>query len=190
MFRKTPLTRINSLATACRPAILFAGLALAQSTASAEDYLFVSGGTGPDGELVRLGWQHGWDAKWFADGDWYLGGLWELEAGYWRGSQGEDLWDFGLTPVFRLQRHRPFGNGLSPYLEAGIGAHLLSQTRYSDKELSTRFQFGDHLGVGVKFGKDGRFSLTYRYQHHSNGGIKRPNPGVEFHILQLGYRIQ
>ena len=39
-----------------------------------------------------------------------------------------------------------------PYVEAGIGLHLLSHSSIGDKRLSTAFQFGDHLGVGYRFG--------------------------------------
>lgn len=172
------------------------GMLVWQAETRADDRLFASGGYGTDGGLARIGWQRDWGAKWFADGDWYLGGLWEVDAGYWWGKDGggdpdgEDLAEIGFTPVFRLQRHGPFENGIRPYVELGIGAHVLSQTRYSDKRLSTMFQFGDHLGAGFAFGEGGRFTLTYRFQHLSNGGIKRPNPGIEFHILQLAYRYR
>jgi lipid A 3-O-deacylase len=169
---------------------VLAGFLAWQSAAQAGDHLFVSGGYGPDGGMARIGWQRDWEAKWLADGDWYLGGAWELDGGRWWGKDGEDLWEVGLTPVFRFQRHRPLDLGIRPWVELGIGVHVLSQTRYSDKRLSTMLQFGDHLGAGFSFGDRQQYSLVYRFQHHSNGGIKRPNPGIEFHILQLGYRYK
>ena len=85
--------------------------------------------------------------------------------------------------------NRPSSSGLLPFLEVGLGAHFLSNIRFDDLSLSTSLQFGSHIGAGIYFGKDRRFSLVYRFQHLSNASVKQPNPGVEFHLLQLGFRI-
>jgi len=37
------------------------------------------------------------------------------------------------------------------------------------------------------FGRHGQYELGYRYQHISNAGIKRPNDGLNLHMLRLGY---
>jgi hypothetical protein len=65
----------------------------------------------------------------------------------------------------------------------------LSHTQIGDKRLSTAFQFGDHLGFGYRFGARSAFDLGYRYQHLSNGSIKRPNPGINFHQVRLQYHF-
>jgi len=75
------------------------------------------------------------------------------------------------------------------FLEAGLGAHLLSNVRFSDLYLSTSLQFGSHIGAGIYFGRDRKFSLVYRFQHLSNASVKQPNPGIEFHLLQFGFRV-
>ena len=92
-----------------------------------------------------------------------------------------------MTPVFRLQRH-PFGaTRIQPYLEAGVGFHLLSEREIENIILSTSFQFGIDVGWGLLWGHDRRVELGYRFQHLSNAGIRLPNPGINFHLLYLGY---
>ena len=100
-----------------------------------------------------------------------------------------DLWEIGVTPVLRVASNRSSTSRILPFLEAGLGAHLLSNVRFSDLNLSTSLQFGSHIGAGIYFGKDRRFSLIYRFQHLSNASVKQPNPGVEFHLLQFGFRL-
>ena len=45
------------------------------------------------------------------------------------------------------------------------------------------------LGVGVQWGAQGRSTLGLRYQHVSNLGIKRPNPGLDFGQLYYTHRF-
>jgi hypothetical protein len=113
-----------------------------------------------------------------------------VDVGYWSPELGDtDLWEIGATPVFQVASNRPSSNRLLPFIEAGLGAHLLSNVRFSNLYLSTSLQFGSHIGAGIYFGKDRRFSLVYRFQHLSNASVKQPNPGIEFHLLQFGFRV-
>lgn len=143
---------------------------------------------GVDRAGLALRWD--WERQWFTEGEWHLGGYWELSASYWDGDAGKtgngSLLEVGLTPVFRLQRGAPPG-GTSPYAEIGVGPHLMSETRIDDKEMSTSFQFGSHLGFGARFGAQGHYELGYRFQHLSNAGIDHPNPGINFHLLRVVY---
>ncbi len=121
---------------------------------------------------------------------WYIRRLWEFDIGYWEWDDPKphregDLAEVALRPTFRLQRG-PERAG-RPYLEGAIGIHFLSETVVSDRELSTNFHFGSHLGVGFYFGPKNRYDLTLRLQHLSNAGIENPNPGINFYILRLGY---
>lgn len=141
-------------------------------------------------DMVRAALQWDWGAHWLAYGNWHLGGYWDLAFGRWlndepaRSSSG--IWDLGVTPTLRWQQTAR--NAFSPYLEAGIGAHLISETSVTpDRRLSTAFQFGDHLGFGVRFGPGHAYDLGYRIQHISNGSIKSPNDGIDFHQLRFAY---
>ena len=57
------------------------------------------------------------------------------------------------------------------------------------ENFGSSFQFGDHIGAGVRFGDKGRYDVGYRYQHLSNAGIKEPNQGINFHQLRLQYHF-
>jgi hypothetical protein len=85
--------------------------------------------------------------------------------------------------VLRLYPER-WGPGW--FLEGGIGANLLLPVyQTADKRFSTTFNFGDHLGIGRRFGREFAHEWALRIQHFSNAGIKHPNPGENF--LQLRY---
>ena len=161
-----------------------------QPSGFAADRVFLEAGAGHEGDLIRFGAQWEFEKQWFVGGKWNLGALLEVDVGFWHPELGDDgLYEIGVTPVFRLVPNRPSSGRLMPFFEAAVGAHLLSNVRFSDLNLSTSFQFGSHIGAGVFFGPDRRFSLVYRFQHLSNASVKQPNPGIEFHLLQLGYRF-
>jgi len=172
---------------------LLAGLA--SNSAVAVDGFSIQGGIG-DGssegsgtEMIRAAAQWDWNRRWLQGKEWHVGGFWDVGAGYWQRDampgQNSDLYEFGVTPVFRLQKNQLEG----PYVEAGVGAHLLSQTSLGDKRFSTSFQFGSHLGIGYRFGARQAFDLCYSYQHLSNADIKKPNDGIDFHQIRLQYHF-
>ncbi len=151
-----------------------------------------SNSSNADVKLYRIGLQWDWQKKWLDTGNWHVGGYWDLNLGYWDNSStaktNNGLADIGLTPVFRFQQNNP--GRFAPYVEAGVGMHFLSETSVSEeRKFSTSFQFGDHVGVGLRFGDKGRYDVGYRYQHLSNAGIKDPNQGINFHQLRLQYRF-
>lgn len=107
----------------------------------------------------------------------------EVGAAYWHsnGSRSPDsAWQLSAIPFLRWTWADRY------YVEAGIGATVFSRTRFAGKDISTAFQFGDHIGVGMHLTENSRLSL--RYSHFSNAGIKRPNPGLN--IIQLNYSYQ
>lgn len=143
-------------------------------------------------ELARGGARWEWKKSWRISDHWSLGGYWEAAVGYWRTLDrliDHEVTDFGLTPVFRLQRiSRQFG--VIPYVEFAIGAHLLSDKDISDRiRFSTSFQFADQVAVGLRFGARGQYDLSYCMQHLSNAGIDHPNPGINFNLLRFQYHF-
>lgn len=131
--------------------------------------------------LLRAGLQwHGRD-KWLEHSSWHIARYLDLAFGGWNNG-GKTVYDLGLTPVFRFERSTG-----SPYFEAAIGFHAVSDLQFErGRETSTRLQFGDHIGVG--FVRD-RYDWGLRVQHLSNGGIRNPNPGINFLQLRLQYRL-
>ncbi|HET7669977.1 MAG TPA: acyloxyacyl hydrolase [Burkholderiales bacterium] len=107
---------------------------------------------------------------------------WDLSFARWD-SDTNPIYDVGFTPVFRYSRA-----ARGPYLEAAIGLHWLSSTSvHREAPFSTRFQFGDHVGIGYRFRK---FDMGVRLQHLSNGGIRNPNPGINFLIFRIGREVE
>lgn len=155
---------------------------------AAVDGAALEAATGAKVRMVRASvqWEPG-KPMWQSNGT-HVAMHWDLSLAQWRGTayqnvpgEKQNLTDIGLTPVFRFQRDSALGF----YLEAGIGVHLLSKLYDNDnRQLSTRFQFGDHIGVGYKFSNG--WDTTLKIQHFSNGGIKRPNDGINFLVLKAG----
>ncbi|MFZ5557887.1 MAG: acyloxyacyl hydrolase [Pseudomonadota bacterium] len=141
-------------------------------------------------DLVRAAVQWDWKVRWLESGNWHVGGYWDVTVGRWINDEParthSGLWELGITPVLRLQQTTR--SPISPYVEAGAGAHLISETSAApDRRFSTAFQFGSHLGLGVRFGPRHAYDLSYRFQHLSNADIKKPNDGIDFHEVRLGY---
>jgi lipid A 3-O-deacylase len=134
-----------------------------------------------NGQMARLIVQKPWKKSWWENNYWELTGLWEFSVGVWESDQeppdDDLLYDAGITPVFRLVEKGY--SGIRWFLEVGIGVHYISEKFFGDRDLSTDFQFGDHLGAGWGFGPEGRYVLAYRYQHVSNGSISGENEGID-----------
>jgi lipid A 3-O-deacylase len=106
----------------------------------------------------------------------------EFEISYWMSGDREPshLWQLGFTPMFRWWPRDTF------YVEAGVGATVVNQTRFAGRDLSTAFQFGSHLGMGVLINR--RHKIALRISHFSNADIKTPNPGLN--LIELTYTYQ
>jgi len=179
-----------------RTLLVLGSLLLGASRAHAIDGVAIEGGTSGSSDvsvdMARIAVQWDWGARWALGPGWHIGGYWDLAGGYWRNDSrnrsSSGIWDIGFTPVFRLQQSDPAA--IAPYGEAAIGFHFISKTSInSDRQLSTAFQFGDHLGIGVRFGPKHAYDVGYRFQHLSNAGIKKPNDGIDFHELRLQYHF-
>lgn len=167
-------------------------LLLLSSNVWAVDGVSVEMGNGDQTDTARVGAIFDFERQWFTDGDWLVTGYWEAEAGRWRGHSAvgtnQTVTDVGVTPVFRLQQKNP--SEFAPYLEGAIGFHLISPAFiYANRRFGSSFQFGDHLGFGVRFGEHHQFDLGYRYQHLSNGGIKKPNQGINLNQIHFVYHF-
>lgn len=147
-------------------------------------------GTNPEQRMLRLAVQKDWDQRWFARKGYHLSGYWETSLALWRlrayqnvPGRKKNIAVLGFTPVFRYQRDDKLGL----YGEAGIGVNLFSSLyKNEDKELSTAFQFGDHIGIGYTTAK---WDFGLRFQHYSNASIKSPNAGANWVIAKASYRF-
>lgn len=166
---------------------MFAMLATGASSVLALDGVSLEFGKNGSYEMARLGAQWQWQKRWLDSGSRHIGGYWDLSAAQWSADApaglNDSLVDIGFTPTLRWQANDLRGF----YLEGGIGLHFLSHTSLGGRRFSTAFQFGDHLGLGYRFGTKGAYDLSYRFQHHSNADIKKPNAGMDFHQVRLQY---
>jgi lipid A 3-O-deacylase len=153
------------------------------------DGLSLTIGGGSHLDVYRIGMQKRWNHSWFKGGAWYLGGYWDTELALMEADRGEsdNVYGISLTPVLRYQRDARLSSGVTPFAEAGMGPHLLSETQLGTSNLATAFQVGSLLGLGLGFGDKGQYELTYRYSHVSNLGIKEPNDDLDLHLVKLGY---
>ena len=171
--------------------IIGIGVLIAAAPASAVDGVSIAGGGGDDASMARVGLLWDWNQRWFQNEswNWHINGYWELSAAYWHANSApgsHDIGEVGFTPVFRFEQNDQRGL----YGELGVGAHFLSRTSINrDTKFSTSFQFGDQIGFGYRFGATGAHDIGYTYQHLSNASIKRPNDGINFHILRYQYRF-
>jgi lipid A 3-O-deacylase len=91
--------------------------------------------------MARASFQWDWKSRFLQGANWHVGGYWDAGLSYWNHDntptgQNDELFDFNLTPVFRLQP-----NGLAgPYAEAGVGP-------YPDEHLDRKPQPGHFVSV-------------------------------------------
>lgn len=163
-----------SAAAAC--ACLGAPLAHAQTAAADQAPRFgVSAGQYRDLSQVVIWYESAPWATWQFSGstlsitpEWNLGFISSSRALV--AGSGKDAVHLGVVPMLRWQMG-------AFYAEGGIGASFFSRTQFGNRNISTSFQFQDHLGVGFLLTRD--TSVGLRYTHYSNADIKRPNPGLE-----------
>jgi lipid A 3-O-deacylase len=155
----------------------------------ADSFVFEQGrGGGVD--FGRLAYKIHLDSQWPMGEAWHIVSYLEPALGYWRGGSRKPpaptIYEVAVTPVFRLE---PTGcSAFNPFIETGLGIHFISGHHVTDeRDLASTYQFGSHLGVGVRFGTRSQFEVGYRLQHLSNAGLKQPNQGINFNILHFGY---
>lgn len=123
----------------------------------------------------------------YALGSGLVTGYWDIWGGQWSGDyQGRNraTWVIGAKPTLRWRPNQ----GQSPwFIEAGVGVSYAINHRYQTdhKDFSTRYNFASHIGIGYLFGEQRKNEVSLRLEHHSNAGIKRPNPGENF--IQIRY---
>ena len=177
-----------------RPAVFLAALSAAAPTFAADgwfDAVSVEGGGGEHVQVLRISGQSDWNRNWLPASGYHLSGYWDANIAYWRANQWQDvpgrrhnLAVVGITPVFRWEADDKLGL----YGEAGIGASLFSSVyRNTHRQLSTAYEFADHIGAGYVFDKN--WELGVRLQHYSNGGIKHPNGGVNLFTVKAAYHF-
>jgi hypothetical protein len=167
--------------------LLLSGLA-ASAPCSAIDGYFVDAGGNNRLQIVKAGMIRQWQQQWLDRDHWHLTGYWEAALAYLHsdGSGGKGLADASLIPVFRF---RPDASGgIQPYLDGGVGAHLLSDSKI-DKEhdFGGPLQLGALIGLGVTFGEKSQYDFGYRFQYVTNTGLSKPTSSFNLHEFRLTF---
>jgi len=95
---------------------------------------------------------------------------------------------FGVTasPLHMRWNFVPIGeHPLRPFAEASGGVIFTSQAVPAG---TTSFNFIDQAGFGLRFADGAKRSWLagYRFQHISNAGRVKPNPGANFNFVYVG----
>ncbi|OMH31841.1 acyloxyacyl hydrolase [Motiliproteus sp. MSK22-1] len=148
-------------------------------------------------DLYRAAARFQWDKKWFEEGNWFLGGHYELGLMYMENSSdtvnttnaASDLYAISFTPVFRLQRYA-LDSGIAPFIEAGIGAAYLSEDKVQNDspqgaDLGGNLQFENKVSAGLLFGEQQQYEVAINYFHYSNAGLEEPNDGIDSFSLSF-----
>ncbi|MFZ3125042.1 MAG: acyloxyacyl hydrolase [Acidovorax sp.] len=93
----------------------------------------------------------------------------------------------GVVPMFRYR----FADGRSPwFVEGGIGLSYLTATYHTPNNyFGSRWNFSDHLGVGLSFGAQQQHEIALHAKHVSNAGLRKPNPGETFVQIRYAHRF-
>lgn len=165
---------------------LFVALLMASGSASAAgewSYLSADIGRAKSGvDVYRIGIQRPFDGSLYESGNMVVSGYFEGSLNYWQGP-ADEIFAVAISPVFTVS----FCNDCRyvPYVEAGIGAALLSDDQIAGRQLSTAFQFEDRIGVGFRSDK---LDLHVRFMHYSNADIAKPNDGMDMAVVGLAYK--
>jgi len=168
-------------------------LSIGAASAHADQFGVQLAGGVADHDVKKLDLAGVWDPglQWWHFGGFHFTVVGEAHVSYWHLTESNatrpNIWEFGLTPVFRIIKDTGW---FRPYIEAGVGVRLLSHTRETtDRTLSSAFQFADLVGVGAQFGAHQNYQAGFRFQHLSNAGLKRPNPGINFSQVYVQYNF-
>lgn len=132
----------------------------------------------PSFDLYRLGLRKEFSEPLLSGERTSLSGYFEVSFNYWDASDSE-IYALAFSPVLAVYFNEGKGS-YRPYIEAGLGAALLSDTAIAGRDLSTKFQFEIRLGGGIR---SERLDFHVRYMHYSNGSIKQPNHGVDAFLV-------
>ena len=59
--------------------------------------------------------------------------------------------------------------------------------RTPQRSFRTRLNFSDNIGVGRSFGARDEHEVSLRWQHTSNAGIRKPNPGQDLILVRYAH---
>jgi len=68
-------------------------------------------------------------------------------------------------------------------VSVGVGVSYFNKTKFGTRDITTMWQFADHLDLSYK--QPQGYTVGVRIGHASNGGVRKPNPGMNGVFLYL-----
>jgi len=124
-------------------------------------------------------WKLPWLWQW--NSGWTLGSYFEANAGLLRGG-GESAFVGSIGPGIYFTGFKEI-----IYISMGINPTIISKHKFGDENLGGPIQFTSHIGLNFIF--TNHYSIGYRLQHMSNAVLYESNPGLNLHMIELGYRF-
>ncbi|HEX2544709.1 MAG TPA: acyloxyacyl hydrolase [Ramlibacter sp.] len=171
--------RKKSLLTIALLGCFAASSAGATTSVALPDWLFTEGGWADHGGVgaVGMGWHLPWSRA-TASGR-FSTRLEAHVARWWLQPPGGSSWQGYQFVLLPLLRHTWLTTTVPVFVEGGIGLSYLDQQRpHGGSFEATRWNFHDTLAVGLQFGEHRQYELSLRLVHQSNGGVHKPNPGM------------
>ncbi len=118
---------------------------------------------------------------------WRWGSRWILDTGFnisvgVLSSHADNSMIGTLGPVLTLNQSN------SPIrLSLGTDVAFLSDDELGQDDFGGLIHFINHVGLNLQLSHN--WEVGYRFQHMSNAGLDEHNPGLDMHLLQLGYRF-
>jgi len=153
-------------------------------SADAANRLTISAGLGSeDATSIRASWQHDLAYRWMQSPTGHLELRWDLAFLQLRTSP-QHLEALSTSPVISYLFYLK-DRSYHPYLEGGVGAAYVSEKRFGDRELGSRWLFEDRIGVGIRF--EGGHDVNLCFLHHSNANLADDNDGLNVYLLSYGF---
>jgi lipid A 3-O-deacylase len=124
-------------------------------------------------------WKLPWLWQW--DTGWTLGTYLEANAGVLNGG-GTSAFVGSIGPGLYISGFKEMVE-----ISMGINPTVISKHEFGDEDLGGPIQFTSHIGLNFIFKH--HYSIGYRLQHMSNGVLYEHNPGVNMHMIEVGYRF-
>lgn len=90
--------------------------------------------------------------------------------------------------VWRLpQRWMPIGHDVA-FVDVGFSPTWVSGSRMNGQDIGGSFHFTSSVAIGRHLNRKRTLEMSLRFQHTSNGGLNRKNPGLDMVGLSVSYR--
>jgi lipid A 3-O-deacylase len=166
--------------------VLLTGFVITSGAVYAADGISLGIGLSRDGtNIYRLSLRQEFEQELFENQSISIHNYFEFSSNSWSNND-EMINGIAFSPVFVFRSKAFSYSPVLPYIELGIGGNYNSNTMINNRNLSSRFQFEDRIGAGIRIQN---FDLNLRYMHYSNAGLVLPNDGIDIFIFSLTYMI-